>query len=44
VKAGSQRVLWTGADDAGRPVNSGVYLCRLEAAGQSSTLKLMLMR
>ena len=44
VMAGSQRVFWTGADDAGRPVNSGVYLCRLEAAGQSSTLKLMLMR
>jgi len=44
VKAGPQSVRWNGADDAGRAVNSGVYLCRLEAAGTSKTLKLMLMR
>jgi hypothetical protein len=44
VKAGSQNVRWTGADDAGRPVNSGVYVCRVETAGTSKTLKLMLMR
>jgi hypothetical protein len=44
VKAGPQTVRWTGADDSGRPVNSGVYVCRLEAAGTSKTIKLMLMR
>ena len=44
VKAGPQTVRWTGADDVGHPVDSGVYLCRIEAAGTSKTLKLMLMR
>ena len=32
--AGRQEVTWNGADDQGRPVPSGTYLCRLEAAGE----------
>jgi hypothetical protein len=41
---GTQSVQWTGIDDAGRVVKSGLYLCRLEAAGRSETLKLMVLR
>ena len=44
VKAGPQTVRWTGVDDAGRALNSGIYLCRVETAATSKTLKLMLMR
>jgi len=44
VKAGLQSVRWNGVDDAGRAVKSGLYVCRLDAAGASKTLKLMLMR
>jgi len=44
LKAGPQSVRWTGTDDAGHAVKSGVYVCRLAMAGTWKTLKLMLMR
>jgi hypothetical protein len=33
LAAGPHEAAWDGLDDAGRPVASGTYLCRLEAAG-----------
>jgi hypothetical protein len=35
---------WTGSDDAGRAVKAGLYLCRLDVAGRSETLKLMFLK
>jgi hypothetical protein len=42
--AGRHRTTWNGLDDAGRPVASGIYLCRLETPGFSATGKLTVMR
>jgi len=42
--AGIHAVLWNGCAEDGQPVASGVYLCRLEAGGTSSTEKLLLLR
>ena len=35
---------WTGSDDASRAVKAGLYLCRLDVAGRSETLKLMFLK
>ncbi|RKZ05994.1 hypothetical protein DRQ32_11715, partial [bacterium] len=37
-------LVWDGRDDAGRPVASGSYLCRMEVAGQVLSEKLTLVR
>ena len=42
--AGIHAVVWNGRGDDGRPVASGLYLCRLEAGGTRSTGKLLLLR
>ena len=42
VAAGPREVEWNGTDAAGRAVRSGVYFCRLEAAGRTVTSKLVL--
>ena len=42
--AGDHAVIWNGLDEAGRPVSSGVYLYRLEAAGAGVTRKMTLLR
>ncbi|MEW6754980.1 MAG: FG-GAP-like repeat-containing protein [Candidatus Latescibacterota bacterium] len=42
--AGSQQAAWNGRDEAGRPLGSGVYLCRLEVDGQSFTRRLLLLK
>ncbi|HET9326239.1 MAG TPA: FlgD immunoglobulin-like domain containing protein [Candidatus Eisenbacteria bacterium] len=44
VGHGAHRVRWEGVDDSGRRVRPGLYLCRLEAASESRTAKLMLLR
>jgi hypothetical protein len=44
VGGGAQIVRWNGTDDAGRPVRSGLYVCRLESSGVAETRKLMLLR
>jgi hypothetical protein len=44
VRGGTQTARWAGTDDSGRPMRSGLYLCRLEAEGASATAKLMLLR
>ena len=43
-KAGLHRFRWDGRDDQGRPLASGVYMCRLVTAEGSKTRKFMLLR
>ncbi len=42
--AGPGAVVWDGRNDAGGPVASGVYLCRLAADGTADTRRLTLVR
>ena len=39
-QAGGNSVAWDGADDSGRKVSKGMYLCVVKAAGDSKVLKL----
>ncbi len=41
---GTHRLDWDGRDAQGRPLPSGAYLCRLEAAGGADTRKLILLK
>jgi hypothetical protein len=41
---GAHNIEWNGTDDSGRPVASGVYLYRLDAAGSSLTRKCLMMK
>jgi leucyl aminopeptidase len=42
--AGEQAIVWTGRDDAGQPVASGVYYYRVDALGQSAVRKMALVK
>jgi len=42
--AGPHEAVFDGRDDLGRALPAGTYMCRLEAAGQSRTTKLVLVR
>jgi hypothetical protein len=44
VEAGRHQVTWSGRDDIGRDVPSGVYLSRLEAGGQVARRRMALVR
>jgi hypothetical protein len=44
LAAGERSITWDGHDDAGRPVASGVYFCRLTASGYASTRKMVLLK
>jgi hypothetical protein len=44
LPAGAGAVIWDGRDDAGAPVASGVYLCRLATDGFAQTRRLTLVR
>lgn len=44
TEMGYHRVRWDGKDDSGRMVANGVYFYRLEAAGLTSTKKLVMLR
>ena len=41
---GTRRVTWDGRNDAGVAVASGVYLCRIDAAGSTRTRKMTLLK
>jgi endonuclease I len=44
LAAGGHFVEWNGRDDAGAPVRTGLYLCRLEALGTGDTRRIVLTR
>ena len=44
AQAGLHRLHWSGRDDQGRPLASGVYVYRLVTAGNVQTRKLTLLR
>lgn len=44
LPAGTHRVVWEGLDEQGRAVPSGVYLARMQAAGLTRSVKIMLTR
>ncbi|MDP6417977.1 MAG: C25 family cysteine peptidase [Candidatus Krumholzibacteria bacterium] len=41
---GERSVIWDGRNDAGHPVASGLYFCRLASAGKTSSRKLVVVR
>jgi uncharacterized protein (DUF362 family) len=41
---GRYRAVWDGRDDRGAAVSSGIYVCRLTAAGHAHSIKLSLVR
>lgn len=43
-RAGGYTVTWNGTNDAGRPVASGVYFCRLSANESSQTKKMVVLK
>ncbi|MGQ0722114.1 MAG: FlgD immunoglobulin-like domain containing protein [Candidatus Eiseniibacteriota bacterium] len=44
LSAGEHRLTWTGTDDAGAPLPSGVYFVRLEAGGRCEHKDIVLLR
>ena len=44
VQPGSHRVTWDGKYDSGAPAPSGIYFCRLDAAGGTHIRKLVLLK
>lgn len=42
--AGRHSILWDGRDDEGGDLSSGLYFCRLNAAGRMRTIKMLLIR
>jgi hypothetical protein len=44
LREGRGVVVWDGRDDAGRPVASGLYVCRLEVDGSRQVKKMLLLR
>jgi hypothetical protein len=44
LAAGRQHVGWNGCDDEGQQVASGVYVCRLEAAGHREMTRMVLVK
>lgn len=44
VPAGARSVRWNGTDDAGRPVESGLYFARFRSEQSERTVKLLLLR
>jgi hypothetical protein len=44
LAAGGHDIAWDGRDDHGSPVASGAYFCRLQAGGQQSMLRVLLIR
>lgn len=44
MPAGPNRTSWNGTDDAGRPMASGVYWCRLESGSFRMSRRMILLR
>jgi hypothetical protein len=43
-EAGSHQILWDGRDDRGNSAGSGIYFCRLDAAGRTQARKMVLLK
>lgn len=43
-EAGRKTVRWRGQDDAGRPVATGVYFCRVRSGGETGLTKMLLIK
>ena len=41
---GTYSATWRGDDEAGRPVSSGIYFCRLSADGATQATKMLLLK
>ncbi|MCP4546354.1 MAG: hypothetical protein GY835_07805 [bacterium] len=44
LPAGNHHVIWDGCNDSGAPLGSGIYACRMSAAGFSQSRKLTLVK
>ncbi|MDY0150659.1 MAG: FlgD immunoglobulin-like domain containing protein [Candidatus Cloacimonas sp.] len=44
LSSGQHTVTWDGKDDNGKPLASGMYLCRIISAGKQETHKMLLMK
>lgn len=44
MSAGKHTASWNGEDESGKPVVSGVYVCRLEASGKADVRKIVLLK
>jgi hypothetical protein len=44
MERGTHTVAWYGVDDAGVPVSSGVYFCRLHASNSAAVRKVVLLK
>ncbi|MCD4829245.1 MAG: C10 family peptidase [Candidatus Cloacimonetes bacterium] len=44
MSAGEHEAVWDGDDDAGAPVASGIYFCRMTSADYASTRKMILLK
>jgi len=44
LAGGEYQTAWNGADENGRALASGVYLCCLEATGRAEVVKMILLR
>jgi hypothetical protein len=44
VAIGEHRIVWRGEDSQGNPVASGIYLCRVDAGGQTQSVRLLLLK
>jgi flagellar hook assembly protein FlgD len=42
--AGYHVALWDGTSDSGDPLASGIYFCRMDAAGTTLTQKMLLLK
>lgn len=42
--AGDHSIIWDGKDHSGQALSSGTYFCRVESAGKSESVKMMLIR
>ena len=43
-KAGAQKVLWSGNNDRGIPVSSGIYFYRLKTENYDKTMRMLLVK
>jgi len=44
MAAGPHEATWDGRDDAGKPVATGAYVCRLQTGGYRLMRKMVLMK